>query len=190
MTPTLRAQDRRALIIGAVALAVLFGWAKVLRPAMTSLRADDEMLVAQRALLWRERVLVATAPQLPRARDAARRSLGSARARLFDGDSVAATASLAAYLSDVAAATGVRLTTVDGRPPVTTNGVTRLLADLRGEGSWRQTLAFVRTLESAGQLVDIADLRIERGPRGGPLGGDLVTIVATVAGYAVAGGAP
>ena len=61
--------------------------------------------------------------------------------------------------------------------------VPELGLDVRGEGSWQQVLAFVRLLEVSAQLVDVTNLRLERGPRGGPLGGDQISLSATLAGY-------
>ena len=74
--------------------------------------------------------------------------------------------------------------TVEGRTPHSERGVTRLSVDIRGEGSWRQVLAFVHALESTARLVDVASVRIERGARGGPLGGELISLAATLNGYA------
>ena len=96
---------------------------------------------------------------------------------------MAATAELSAYVSQLASVAGVHLTTVDGRTPVTTRALIRLSVDVRGEATWKQVLTFVHLLETSGQLVDVASVRIERGPRGGPLGGEMVSIAATVAGY-------
>jgi hypothetical protein len=45
-------------------------------------------------------------------------------------------------------------------------------------------LAFVHHLEASSQLVDVSSIRIERGPRGGPLGGETVNFAATLTGYA------
>ena len=182
-TSGMRPQDKRALAMGVMIVVALLGYAHGVRPAIAGLRAEGVAVAEQRALLARERALLAAAPMLPRARSDVERTLTSARARLFAGDSVAATAALTSYLADVATATGVQLTTIDGRAPSTVRGVTRLLVEVRGEGGWRETLGFVRTMESAGQLVNVTDIRIERGPRGGPLGGNTVTIAATVAGY-------
>ena len=178
-----RAQDRRALAIGAIALAVLLGYSRVARPAFERMRTEQQMLVEQKVLLARERSLVAAAPALPRARHELDKILAAETPRLFAGDSVAATAELSAYVSQVARAAGVRLTTVDGRTPVTTRGLTRLSVDVRGEASWKQVLTFVHVLETSGQLVDVSSVRIERGPRGGPLGGASVSMAATLAGY-------
>jgi hypothetical protein len=72
---------------------------------------------------------------------------------------------------------------VEAQAPRTVQGITTLAVDVRGEGSWRNALAFMNSLEAATRLVDIVTLRVERGARGGALGGDLVSIAATVAGY-------
>ncbi|MEP6622280.1 MAG: GspMb/PilO family protein [bacterium] len=183
MADAIRPQDRRALVIGAILLAGMFGYALVLRPAVDRLRLDRVSLLEQQSLLARERALLVTAPGLPQARRAVDRVLATASSRLFSGDSIAATAAFATQASNIARATGVRLSTVEGRPSTTDRGVTRLLVDVHGEGNWREILTFVHVLESSAQLVDITNLRIERGPRGGPLGGDALTLSATLAGY-------
>lgn len=181
--PRLRAQDRRALLVGAVALVVLVGYSRVARPVLDRLQVEQRTLLEQEALLARERSLVAAAPALPRAQRDVNQALAVEAPRLFAGDSVAATAELSAYVSQLASAAGVHLTTVDGRTPVTTRALTRLSVDVRGEASWKQVLNFVHLLETSGQLVDVTSVRIERGPRGGPLGGEVVSVAATLAGY-------
>ena len=181
--PSMRPQDRRALTIGAIVLVALLGYSRVLKPGLDGLALERRTLSERSALLSRERALVAAAPSLPRLQKEANQVLTAERARLFAGDSVAATAELTSYASQVATAAGMHLTTIEGRTPTTARGVTRLLVDVRGEGSWRQVLAFVRLLEVSGQLVDVTSLRLERGPRGGALGGDQVSISATLAGY-------
>lgn len=179
----MRPQDRRALTVGAIVLVTLLGYSRLLKPAFDQLATERRALSEQSALLARERALVAAAPALPRLQKEAAQVLAAQRTRLFAGDSVAATAELTAYVSQVATAAGVHLTTIEAGTPSTARGVTRLLADVRGEGSWRQVLAFVRLLEVSGQLVDVTSLRLERGARGGPLGGDMISISATLAGY-------
>jgi|GEM_PF-3081466 len=184
---SLRPQDRRALMTGAVLLAVLLGYSRVAKPAYENLRTSRRELTDQKALLVRERALVAAAPSLPKSQRAVKQALAAESSRLFLGDSVAATAELSAYASQIATAAGVHLTTVDGRTPVTTRALTRLSVDIRGEASWRQVLNFLHVLETSGQLVDLVNVRIERGPRGGPLGGDMVSLGATLAGYSRGG---
>ena len=180
---SLRPQDRRALATGAVALAILLGYSRIAKPALENLRTSQRELADQQALLVRERALVAAAPSFPKSLRDVKQALAAESSRLFVGDSVAATAELSAYASQIASAAGVHLTTVDGRTPVTTRALTRLSVDIRGEGSWRQVLNFLHLLEASGQLVDLVNVRIERGPRGGPLGGDMVSLGATLAGY-------
>ena len=179
----LRPHDRRALILGTLLLVVLLGFARIVRPAMASLAQDRRALSEQQELLARERALLAVAPKLPQAQRTVNQVLAGASARLFAGDSVAATAELTSFVTDVATATGVRVSMVEGRPPRTTSGVSQLSVDVRGEGTWRQVLTFIRAVESSGHLVDASTVRIERGMRGGPLGGSLVSLSATLTGY-------
>ena len=186
-TPGLRRQDRRALVAGALALVVLLGYSRIVRPAFASMGTAQQTLAEQEALLARERSLIAAAPTFPRAARDVRQALAAESSRLFAGDSVAATAELSAYVSQLASAAGVHLTTVDGRTPVTTRGLTRLSVDVRGEATWKQVLTLVHLLETSGQLVDVTSVRIERGPRGGPLGGAMVSMAATLAGYSRGG---
>lgn len=180
---TLRPQDRRALVLGAVVLVTLLGFTRIVRPAMASLAQERQALSAQKELLARERALLAAAPKLPQVQRNVNQVLAAESARLFAGDSVAASAELTSFVTDVASATGVRVSMVEGRPPRTTSGVSRLSVDVRGEGTWRQVLAFIRSVESSGHLVDASSVRIERGMRGGPLGGSLVSVSATLTGY-------
>lgn len=187
-TGGMRRRDRRALLIGAAIVGAMLGQANLVRPALASLRVMREQLVTERSLLSRETALLAAEPTLRRLRVDAKNSLAGARGRLVAGDSVAATAALTSFIADVARGTGVQLSTLEGAAPASTGGVMRLIANVRGEASWRETLAFVRTLESAGLLLRVDDLRIERGPRGGPLDGDAVVLSATIAGYAASTG--
>jgi hypothetical protein len=177
-------RDRRALYIGGSVLLLLLGWTRIARPAIAQLGEGRRTLAEQRALLARERSLVAAAPQLPAAQRAADRALAGETSRLFVGDSVGATAELTSYVADVATESEVRLTSVEARASSASAGVTRLLVDARGEGSWSQVLDFVAALESSEQLVDLPNVRIERGARPGAAGGSTVTVAVTVAGYA------
>ena len=186
-TPGLRRQDRRALVAGAIALVVLLGYSRIVRPALDGMKTAQQTLTEQEALLVRERSLIAAVPNFPRAARDVRQTLAAEAPRLFAGDSVAATAELSAYVSQLASAAGVHLTTVEGRTPVTTRGLTRLSVDVRGEATWKQVVTLVHLLETSGQLVDVTSVRIERGPRGGPLGGAMVSMAATLAGYSRGG---
>jgi len=181
---TLRPQDRRALLLGGVALALMLGWTRVVRPTLAQLRERERAVSTQRDLLERERALLAAAPTLPALQRAADRVIAAAAPRLFAGDSVGATAELTAYLADIAGESDVRLASIEARAPSTERGVMRLLVDARGEGTWSDVLGFVAALESSEQLADVRSVRIERGPRGGnPAGGPLVSVAVTVAGY-------
>ncbi|MDB4912805.1 MAG: Pilus assembly protein PilO [Gemmatimonadetes bacterium] len=181
---TMRAQDRRAVAMGTAIVLVVGAYTLGVRPAMAHLAESHAMLAEQRALLVRERALVADSARLLDVQRTAARALAAESPRLFAGDSVAATANLTSFTTDMATTTGVRLTTVEGRAPRAEHGVIQLAVDLRGEGSWRQVLLFVHALETSSRLVNVASVRIERGARGGPLGGTLVSMAATVVSFA------
>lgn len=172
------------MLLGLTAIAMMLGYSRVVQPAFDHLQIERREVAEQDALLARERALLAAVPILPDAQRNLKQVLAAESSRLFVGDSVAATAELEAYAAAIATSWGVRLTSAEGRTPRTDHGVTRLLIDVRGDGSWRQVLDFVKALESGAQLVDISNIRIERGARAGPLGGPLVSVSATLAGYA------
>ncbi len=160
-------EDRRALISGALVLTVLLSYAWIARPWSARLEASRAELVQQRGLLARERSLLETGSQLPRLQRQANATLATARTRLLPGDSVTATAALASRVDDIAMATGVRVLSIEGRAPASSPGLTTVSVELRGEARWSQVLSFVRTLESTGSLIDVAAVRLERGPAGG-----------------------
>lgn len=179
----MRPQDRRALSIGAMLATVLLGYGYVVRPAIMRLTAQQSQLRDERARLARERSLLASVQRIPHQRDTIASRLTDAAPRLFAGDSVAAMGELTSYITIVADGSQAHIASVEAHAPHTTQGITALAVDIRGEASWRNVLAFIHALESATRLVDIQRLRIERGARGGPLGGDLVSFSVTVAGY-------
>lgn len=179
----MNSRDHRALGVGAVLLIFMLGYAWVVRPAMARLTQDRTLLAEQSGLLERERVLVKAAPTLAQTRRGTTTALAGARARMFEGDSVAAAAQLSSFVSDVARATGVQVTSLGARNPRNDGGVFTLAVDVRGDGNWRQLLTFLRAVESSARLVEVSQLRLERGARGGPLGGDLISLAATVTAY-------
>lgn len=179
------ARNRRAVVLGALILAAAIAFTQILRPMYGAYLQARNTLVDQRILLGRERALVDASTRLPTTQREIERVMAGEQARLFEGDSVSATAALTEFTADVARATGVKLFTLETRPPRTDSAVTRLSIDLRGEGRWPDVLAFTRVLESSARLVHISSIRIERGARGGPLGGTLVSISATFTAFAL-----
>lgn len=180
-------RDRRALLIGALVVAGGLGFSRIARPAYAELMLQRTTLDDERALLARERALLVAAPSFPRAQQQVDRALAAETPRLFPGDSVAATSALAAFVANVAATSSVRLLTLEGRAPESDRGVTRVGVEVRAEATWRDALSFLRVLESSSRLVHISGVRLERGARGGPLGGALVLISLQVSGYSRSG---
>lgn len=180
----MRPEDRRALTIGAIAIVAGVGFAFGVRPAVAQLAQKHQQLEEQHALLVRERALLAGSMKLLGAQREMDKAMASESNRLFPGDSVSAMAALTSFAADAAIKAAVRLTTLEGRQPRAKDGVIELAVEMRGEGTWRDVLYFIRALESADRLVHLGNVRIERGARGGPLGGALVSVGVTVVGYA------
>jgi len=183
-TRGLSAEDRRALLLGALIVAALGAYAVIGRPWYARLQSSRAELSQQLALLVREQALLESRSALPRLQRQVSQAVGAERPRLLNGDSVTATASLASFVDDIAVANGVHVSSLDGRAPLSAPGLTTVSVELRGESRWSQALGFVHTLESTGPLINVSSVRIERGARGGPLAGDLVTISATLSGIA------
>ena len=183
----MRAQDRRALIIGATAIIAGVAFAFGVRPAVAQLALTHQQLSEQQELLMRERALLAGSMKLLAAQRETDNALAVESKRLFPGDSVGAMAEVTSFVSAAATKAAVRLTTLEGRQPRVRDGVIELAVEIRGEGTWKDVLYLVRALESADRLVNLTNLHIERGARGGPLGGALVSVGVTVVGYARGG---
>ena len=179
--------DKRAVILGALALLpfVLFIW--VVRPYRAALSDARDQLEAERTALSRERAAVATArdhPQLQHAADSAMRTM---RSRLFEGkDDVMASSELAAYLGDVAQRSRVWLQDAGTRPAVLSpDGVRMLRVEIRAESDLLGTLMFIQGLERGEKLVRVERLDISKSARGDDKNMETLSIAATISGFAV-----
>jgi hypothetical protein len=183
---TMNPRDRRAVVLGAVALLpfVLYIWA--VRPYVAALNDARDQLETERATLARERAAVAAAkanPQLQHVADSAMRAM---RPRLFEGrDDVMASSELAAYLGDVAENSRVWLQDAGTRPAVATaDGVRNLRVELRAESDLLGTLTFIQGLERGEKLVRIDRIDISRAGRVAAEDAEVLSIAATVSGFA------
>lgn len=183
---TMNPRDRRAVLLGAVALLpfVLYIWA--VRPYVAALNDARDQLETERATLARERAAVAAAkanPQLQHFADSAMRAM---RPRLFEGrDDVMASSELAAYLGDVAENSRVWLQDAGTRPAVATaDGVRNLRVELRAESDLLGTLTFIQGLERGEKLVRIDRIDISRAGRVAAEDAEVLSIAATVSGFA------
>jgi Type II secretion system (T2SS), protein M subtype b len=185
---TLKARDRRAILIGALVLApgLLFIWG--VRPYQAALGAARDQLATERATLSRERGALATAHRNPELQQITDSALQAVQPKLFEGrDDVIASAQLASYLGDVARRSHVWLQDANTRPATAdAPGVRTLHVDLRAETDFQGLLDFLNALDHGDRLVRVERLDVSRGfGTGGNQDAETLTVTATVAGYAM-----
>jgi hypothetical protein len=187
---TMSARDRRAVTIGGSILAASFLFIWGVRPYRDALTEARDQLETERATLARERAAVTTAqknPQLQHVADSVMRTMGP---RLFVGkDDVMASAELAAYLGDIASQARVWLQDAGTRPAITSaEGVRTLRVEIRAESDLLGTLLFIQGLERGYKLVRIDRLDISKSARADAQDTEVLSIAATISGFAVGDG--
>jgi hypothetical protein len=184
---TMTSRERRTVMIGALVLlpALLYIWA--VRPYQSALSDAREQLLTERATLARERAAIATARQNPELQHIADSAMRAMRPRLFEGkDDVMASSELAAYVGDVAQGARVWLQDAGTRPAVSAGeGVRTLRVEIRAESDLLGTLMFLQGLERGDKLVRVDRLDISRSVRGDEKEAETLSIVATIAGFAI-----
>jgi hypothetical protein len=180
-------RERRTVLIGALVLLppLLFIWG--VRPYRTAMSDARDQLATERAALARERAAIATARQNPELQHIADSAMRAMRPRLFEGkDDVMASSELAAYVGDVAQGARVWLQDAGTRPAVpAAEGVRTLRVEIRAESDLLGTLMFLQGLERGDKLVRIDRLDISRSVRGDEKDAETLSIVATIAGFAI-----
>jgi hypothetical protein len=181
------ARDRRAVLLGVGILlpGLVFIWG--VRPYQAALSDVRDQLATERATLARERTAITTARQNPQLQHIADSAMRAMRPRLFEGkDDVMASAELASYLGDVAHKSRVWMQTANTRPAaVSAEGVRTLRVEIRAESDLRGTLKFLQALERGDKLVRIDRLDISRTAHADEKEGEVLSIAATIAGFAV-----
>jgi len=184
---TMSVRDRRAVLLGLGVLlpGLLFIWG--VRPYQAALSDARDQLATERATLARERTAITTARQNPQLQHIADSAMRAMRPRLFEGkDDVMASAELASYLGDVAHKARVWMQTANTRPAVVSaEGVRTLRVEIRAESDLRGTLKFLQALERGDKLIRIDRLDISRTAHADEKEGEVLSIAATVAGFAV-----
>jgi len=184
---TMSPRERRTVMIGALVLlpGLLFIYA--VRPYQAALSEARDQLETERATLARERAAITTARKNPELQHVADSAMRAMRPRLFEGrDDVMASAELAAYLGDVAEGARVWLQDAGTRPAVAADeGVRTLRVEIRAESDLLGTLMFLQALERGEKLVRVDRLDISRSARGDDKDAETLSIVATIAGFAI-----
>jgi len=180
-------RDRRAVTLGGAVLvpALLFIWG--VRPYQAALSDARDQLATERATLARERAAILTARRNPQMQHVADSAMRVMRPRLFEGkDDVMASAELAAYIGDLARGARVWLQDAGTRPAIAADdGVRTLRVEIRAESDLLGTLMFLQALERGEKLVRVDRLDISKSARGDEKDAETLSIVATVAGFAI-----
>ena len=184
---TMTPRERRTIAIGALVLLppLLFIWA--VRPYRTALSDARDQLATERQTLAREKAAIATARQNPELQHIADSAMRVMKPRLFEGkDDVMASAELAAYIGDLARGARVWLQDAGTRPAIAAgDGVRTLRVEIRAESDLLGTLMFLQAIERGEKLVRIDRLDISKSARGDEKDAETLSIVATVAGFAI-----
>jgi hypothetical protein len=185
---TMTPRERRTVVIGALVLLppLLFIWA--IRPYQTALSDARDQLSTERQTLAREKAAITTARQNPQLQHIADSAMRVMKPRLFEGkDDVMASAELAAYIGDLARGARVWLQDAGTRPAIAAgDGVRTLRVEIRAESDLLGTLMFLQAIERGEKLVRIDRLDISKSARGDEKDAETLSIVATVAGFAIA----
>jgi hypothetical protein len=159
-------RDRRALLLGLAVLLPALLWMFALRPYREALAEARTSLDSERALLLREEALVASAPTLPAALEAAAAEAKRAELRLVRAaNAPLGEAEVTGYLEGVAGLSRVLLQEMRGVEPergaVAPEGVRVVRLALRGESDLEGVLTFLHRVEESPLLLRVIELSVE-----------------------------
>jgi hypothetical protein len=167
----LSSRDRRALLLGGLVLLPALGWILLVRPWLGHLDDLRDRTEAERALLARERAVLAEAPTLPARLEETRVALEREQARLLHAPNLAlAEAELARRLQglsrehrvDLSEVRAVSLPPGISPPP----GIQPLRLSLRGTSDFQGILEFVHAVEADPQLLQVLSMSMSPGDEG------------------------
>lgn len=183
----LRARDRRALLLGLIAVTPFAVYRSAVGPWLTYRTGLRDALAAERDLLARERASIRDTASVPAQAGRVERLLAETEPWLLDGSSpVAAASRLTRLVTETAQSVGILVQEVRGRelvspePPLTEVSVTvRAIGDLEG------LARLLFTMENEARLVRVSDLSLgAAGVNDGDLErGQLMSAAFTLVGY-------
>lgn len=173
----LSARDQRALaLLGAVALGAL-AWTLVIRPTWTQVNTLRDVIAGERALLERERALLARGEVNDR---------GAPAPVLFTGrDDAIAAAALAEHAGTLAEAHDLWVqAAITGDTRVTADGLRLVRVDVRAEGDVQGIGGWLAALERGPYAVQVSTLEVSAAPNTADDGTEPLAVRATLIGYA------
>ncbi len=191
-SPGLQPRDRRAIAIGLAVLALALFLVLGVKPYSEALAATHDRLVTERALLVRERALIADAQtEAARERAALDTAVVERSERLFAGEATLAAGALIRYLADVASASRVLLeATETAGTEIVGPDLVAVRVRIRSIGDIEGLLWLLARLEDGPRLVRVEQIAFERRAAGyGPIATppeqevQVISLDATVLGY-------
>lgn len=158
----MKSRDRRALVVGAVIIALALGAFRVLPWAMRKGTAAHDELALESASLARMQRDIADAPAIEATAVTLRGQLAELSPRIVDGGTPAeSAATLTAHVAHLATEHDVRIERSDLLPDSTRVGrLSKVALQLAFEGDTRGVALFVRGLEVGTLALIVTDLRI------------------------------
>lgn len=173
----LGARDQRALaLLGTVALGALV-WTLLMRPTWTQVNTLRDVVEGERALLERERALLARGGVS---------NAGAAGPMLFTGrDDAIAAAALAEHAGTLAEAHELWVqAAITGDTRVTPDGLRLVRVDVRAEGDVQGIGGWLAALERGAYAVQVSTFEVSAAPNSGDDGTEPLAVRATLIGYA------
>lgn len=170
-------RDRRALGVLAGAVAAALAWSLLARPTWQRIGALRDALAVERALLTRERALLARGEAHDRAANGP---------VLFTGrDDAIAAAALAEHAGVLAESHDVWVqAATTGETRSTPDGLRLVRVDVRAEGDVQGVSAWLAALERGPRAIRVATLELSAAPGDGAEGTEPLALRATLVGYA------
>jgi type II secretory pathway component PulM len=163
MTPIVRLQprERRLLIIGGIAAAVILGYLYVVEPLLARHERVQTLTASREALLVRQERLVARRDRLGQERQDLQAEVARRRGRLLPGDKPPLAASeLQKLVKAIAQDAGVEVRSERILPVVDRGGYSEVPIEVTLAGPIRGIVTFLQRLEAVPVQASIHDLKL------------------------------
>ncbi|HEV8307658.1 MAG TPA: type II secretion system protein GspM [Methylomirabilota bacterium] len=166
---TLRPRERRLLIIGGIAAAVVLGYMYVVEPLVARHERVRTLIASRENLLTRQQRLVARRERFVQERKALQAELTQRRARLLPGDKPPLAASeLQKLVKATAEDTGVEIRSERILPTTERGGYAEVPVEVTLSGPIRSIVSFLYRLEGVPVQVSVQDLKLRVASIGAP----------------------
>lgn len=184
--PRLRARDKRALVLGLVAISPFVAYRVGIEPWLMYRTGLSETLATERDLLARERTLIRDAAAMPARIGETEAALTEVQPWLLSSATpMAATGRLTRIATEAAQSTGILLQEVQGREPDSGSTLQEVSIAIRALGDLEGLARFLFRIENGEELLHVRELALRvAGMNDGDLErGQLMSAGLIIAGY-------